>query len=378
MSVLVVGGIFREFFASGNGAPHLRLAGSGLYAATAAARLGTSVTLLAPVGSEDSEIAATLASAAGIRARFLISEGASGMFAYETHASVALARGFRPAEGCVDDSILPPSDLGGEFSVVLVFGHPQWDPCASELVRNATRNARLLFDRQGWISRNRSLADGLRLPARQRFSLANFGERIDELGFHAALHLDPPPDAGYDAALVKDGFWGVHLIEADATTQVAAHRVESRSDLGSGDVFAGALAAALGVGSDLLSAARQAAAAAATAITELEPLPGPGFAASVEALINDPVFRPILTPSQRADARLVIEHPQGILGRSFALRTAYMLNGLGFVATKLTPGHTAEPILRLGSESTPLIESGREVGPPDLIDWLAARLSSHE
>ncbi len=373
MSLLVIGGIFREVFSSASNQPRLHLAGSGLYAAIAAARLGAKVTLLAPIGTEDCEAAVVLTDEARIEAHFISTPGASGQFAYEHNNGLDLFRGYRPAEAELSEDEVP--ELATDFDQVLLFGHPQWDPCSSPRVAALTTGARLLFDRQGWLSRTRSSAAAAELPAVERVALANFGERIDELGLGPAMNLETPPPSGFRAAIVKDGRWGSHLLEIASHHELAAFATEVVGDLGSGDVFAGVLAASLDRGEDLNSAIRSAAAAAAVAIAEPDRLPGVDFASRVETTIARGDLLPILPPTTRAVAPIVLEHPAGSLGRYFAEGFESALQAEGFATITIAPINGAGPRLRVDAATLPLLGPDGPIGLTEITAWLGAQLS---
>jgi sugar/nucleoside kinase (ribokinase family) len=145
MSLLVFGGLFREIILTGTDEREVRFAGSALYAATAAARLGATVTMLAPVGSEDAELAESLAAEADIKVELLITPGASGTFGYERRNGLLLACGYRPADSRVD---IEMSDHLDQPEVLLFFGHPEYDPVQSHVLGELASSRPLLFDRQ--------------------------------------------------------------------------------------------------------------------------------------------------------------------------------------------------------------------------------------
>lgn len=374
MSLLVIGGVFREAFRSHANQSRLRLAGSGLYAAVAAARLGSTVSLVAPIGTEDCRAAATLADEAGIEAHFISTSGAGGVFAYERRNGRDLFRGYRPAEAEFAEHDIP--ELTASFDRVLLFGHPQWDPCASRRIAALTAGAHLLFDRQGWLSRTRSSVAAADLPAAERLTLANFGERVDELGLPAAMNLDTPPPSGFHASIIKDGRWGSHLLESEGHRELAAFATEVEGDLGSGDIFAGALAAALERGVDLCCAARTAAAAAAVAIAEPNPLPGADFASRVAIALSrgDPL--PVLAPAARASASIVIEYPDGPLGQYFADDIESALRAEGFASITTAPLSGVEPRLSVDAVTLPLLGPDGPICLTEVTAWLASQLTS--
>ncbi|MEV4143302.1 ribokinase [Amycolatopsis sp. NPDC049691] len=74
-------------------------------------------------------------------------------------------------------------------------------------------------------------------------------------------------DLGPRAAVVTLGAAGAVVVERDATTEVESPKVEAVDTTGAGDAFAGALAASLAEGVDLVSAAKRAVRVAAFSVT---------------------------------------------------------------------------------------------------------------
>ena len=74
-------------------------------------------------------------------------------------------------------------------------------------------------------------------------------------------------DLGPRAAVVTLGAAGVVVVEAESATEVASPKVEAVDTTGAGDAFAGALAASLADGTDLVSAAKHAVLVAAFSVT---------------------------------------------------------------------------------------------------------------
>lgn len=346
------------------------MAGSALYAAGAASQLGAKTSILAPLGSEDRDLAMALTEEAGIAAHLLESPGASATFAYETRGERRVARGYRPASSRPAVGELP--DLGERPSVVLIFGHPEWDPCTSEPLRDLTVGSTLLFDRQGWMSATPRATDAFSLPAALRISLTNAGE-LDEEGSGKTVPWESLPLNGFDASVVKDGPWGTHLFEAGRRLSFPAHTINPIDEIGSGDVFAGSLAASLAAGDLLESGCPRAVAAAAVSISTSEPLPNADFSERVAELEADPKLRPPLPPSARAQAALVIEHPEGPLGESFAQTLRARLFEYGFTRAEYLATADPVPAVRLGEHRKPLDHS-LERSLSDLLDWLTGCL----
>ena len=74
-------------------------------------------------------------------------------------------------------------------------------------------------------------------------------------------------DLGPRAAVVTLGAAGAVVVEEHGTTEVASPKVEAVDTTGAGDAFAGALAASLADGADLVSAAKRAVRVAAFSVT---------------------------------------------------------------------------------------------------------------
>lgn len=264
IDVLVVGGIFREIIGF-DSEPKQRLGGSGLTAASAAASVGASVALAGAVGSEDVNDVRELLDGLGVDPHLSVTEGRSGTFA---HASKESAERpwplYRPAEG---RSNAPPPNLAAA-SLVLLFGVPDFDPVAEGWVDVAARDAVVLWDRQGWLSRARDDAHVLALEASERIYVANASEAAEDSGADEAWALEHQPPAGYVAALIKRGPKGVLVYRAQAQEpdQIGALSVNATSTIGSGDAFAGAVAARLAAGASLPDAARAGCAVAAALI----------------------------------------------------------------------------------------------------------------
>jgi ribokinase len=263
--VLVIGGIFREVLDGANGRT-VRYGGSGLTAAVAASRLGAWVTLAGAVGREDAEaVDATLAEA-GVEAALIVTEGASGTFVFpEESDSRRPWPMYRPSEGTPHAKPALSS-----ASIIVCFGVPDLDPIAEHWLDGVSADT-LVWDKQGWLSRARDNDCVATVAAGRRIYLANMREAMDDADVsspESALDIQPP--AGFDASVIKDGDAGIVVIErhhgAPRPQRVPPFSVVAASTIGSGDVFAGALAASLADGSDLGTAARAGCAAAAVAI----------------------------------------------------------------------------------------------------------------
>lgn len=257
LDLLVIGATFREVLERGSGETDVRLGGSGLTAAIAAARMGAVVGLASFVGAEDEEVARSLLAHADVRAELVVGVGASGTFVYPEGASDDQPRPlFRPAEA--SPGALPELPLA---RALLLFGMPDFDTPSDPAVSVTAERADLVvWDRQGWLSRTRDAKAAAGLGARRRILLTNADEAIDEGILNPVDGVIAVP-RGYGVAVVKDGRRGAVVVEGDGITNIPAYPVEVANNLGSGDVFAGVLTARIAAGESVADAARVAAAA---------------------------------------------------------------------------------------------------------------------
>ncbi len=258
MSLLVCGGIFVEEIA---GRPR-RMGGSGLTAALAAARYGAEVSLAGWVGTGEADEAFALLDAAGVdHLGVEVLEGTTTTYRIADPADLAM-----PVPGVIVGAVprggapaLPSS------RVLLCFGTPGFDAVRARWLDRAADGGTLLFDRQGSQSMIFGAAMAATIPAARRILLANVFEAATETKRGSLMQAvaDLPPD-GYAAAVIKAGAWGVLVVESGGEEQpFGAHDVAVRSTIGSGDVFAGVLAASIAGGADLTAATPTATAAAA-------------------------------------------------------------------------------------------------------------------
>ena len=267
MSVLVVGGIFREVL-DADTSPRLRYGGSGLTASVAAARFGARVALASYVGAEDEEAVRAELRLAGVDDRAVLSvPGASGVFAFPTHEDQKRPWPmYRPAESLpLDRPHIPRAD------VVVAFGIPDFDPVGSGWLEADGNYATAIWDRQGWLSRARDAGAMLQIEASMRIYLANELEVIQDARVDSLCEaISDQPPYGFDIAVVKRGDAGVIVVDAGQgignLAVVPAFSVSASSTVGSGDVFAGAFAAFLASGESAATAAKWGCAAAAIAL----------------------------------------------------------------------------------------------------------------
>lgn len=273
MKLLVVGGIFREIL-DGDASPKTRMGGSGLTAAIVAARLGAETSLASYVGDEDADTVHAMLNAVGVEHSALaILPGASGTFVFpaENPNDPRPWPMYRPAEAV-------PSDIPqlSNADMILVFGIPDFDPVAQGWLDRLPKHAGLIWDQQGWMSRARDSRAAANLPPRSKLYLANLDEARQEFPAESTdATLGSLPPAGYDAAVVKRGPHGCTVITPGARPRmvdIPGFSLSVSSTIGSGDAFAGALAATLAP-SDVVMAARTAnAVAAAFLLCDGDPL----------------------------------------------------------------------------------------------------------
>jgi pfkB family carbohydrate kinase len=259
--LLVAGGIFVEEVRG-----RRRLGGSGLTAALAAARFGPEVSLAGWVGAAEADETFALLDAAGVdRLGVLVLDGATTVYriADPVDLSTPLPQ---LIQGAVPDAEVPALPSAG---VVLCFGTPGFDVVAQRWLDRPSEGATLLFDRQGSQSAVLGARMAVTVPAAHRVLLANLHEALAETrtgSLTDAMNRLPPE--GFLDAVVKQGPWGSTLIDMDRTERpIGAYDVRIHSSIGSGDVFAGAMAAGLCRGEGVAAAAVTGTAAAAAWIS---------------------------------------------------------------------------------------------------------------
>lgn len=264
--VVVVGGVFREVI-DGDTAPRPRFGGSALIAAILASRFGASTSIASYMGEEDADAIGAMLSAAHVDiSSLLVVPGASGTFVFPTRTDPPWPL-YRPAEAVPKTSFKVP-----DAKLYLVFGIPDIDPVALGWLSTIPRDAHLVWDRQGWLSRARNASGAAGLPPLSKTYVANLDEAIAEftVSNEDELMARMPPD-GFQSAVVKAGRAGCTVIQDEeghrAIKRVAAFVVESPNTIGSGDAFAGALAACMSRGIATSDAAQVANAAASAFLT---------------------------------------------------------------------------------------------------------------
>jgi sugar/nucleoside kinase (ribokinase family) len=285
IDVLVVGGIFREVH-DADTKPLKRYGGSGLSAAIAGARLGAQTVLAGGVGDEDEEAVRALLLSARVDDSGLVPfPGASGTFAFATAQDARHPWPlYRPAEGNPGQRPSLP-----QARVVAVFGIPDYDPVAEGWLDDIDAEATLLWDRQGWLSRARDARHVVALPPGRKAYVADLHEAAEDAGLEqqeAALGVQPP--SGFQVAFLKRGDEGVAVFEGGqhvVRTDVPAFRIEARSTIGSGDVFAGVVAARLAADDSPAEAARVGCAMAAAGIASGEALLTEAAAAAAQRML---------------------------------------------------------------------------------------------
>lgn len=280
--VVVIGGIFREHL--GESQPEKRIGGSGFVAALAARALGAEVEFVSFVGTDDRAACFGPLERAGVgTAAIQIRDGQSGIFSISDVGDRRAPRpGYRPAED--PPNKVAPHDIP-RASVVLGFGFPEFDP--QEWIANALEpGGTLLWDRQGWFSRDLDRSFLAELHASRAIFLANLEEMRAVAQSETYVEaLAAPPD-GFSEALIKCGRWGTVAIEAAGDTLVPAYVTPVRSTIGSGDCFAGAVAARIAGGASLADAAHAGAAAASLFVERRSNIPPQGFGAGVDEVLH--------------------------------------------------------------------------------------------
>lgn len=269
MDVLIVGGIFREVL-NADTKPRCRYGGSGLTSSVAAARFGARVALASYVGKEDERTVRAELEIAGVDDQAVLSvPGASGTFVYPTHEHQRqFGPMYRPAE-----AFPAKAPEVSASNIIVAFGIPDFDPLKEGWLTGLDRQASIIWDRQGWLSRARDASEVLRCEVSRRIYLANGDEAIEDANARSIDEtLATQPPSGFDIAVIKRGQEGVVVIEkglaAVNVTSVPAFPVSTNSTVGCGDVFAGVFAARMALGDSAGTAAKWGCAAAAVSLTD--------------------------------------------------------------------------------------------------------------
>jgi sugar/nucleoside kinase (ribokinase family) len=327
IDVLVVGGVFRETVLRETGTQR-RLGGSGLVAAQAAAINEARVALAAFVGEDDLPIAEEICAANGIELLgAAVTPGPSTSFVFDDVVGLRAPWPLlRPAR--------MPARPGADLSrlaapVVLVFGNPGWDPWADEAVVAAVDRAEtLLWDRQGFMTATIGSAAAAGARCSRRIQLCNLSEVADELGCSELEALGRVPLEGFSEALVKDGAWGVTLIGNEGRIGVGSRNVSVYDVIGSGDAFAGTVAARLSKGDDLPVAARAGSVIATRLITS------PREPTLASTLARAPLEKGLppsrwVPPEVVRNLRVLVQVGNGPAGRSLEKEIQAALRALG-------------------------------------------------
>ena len=257
MDVLVVGGIFREVF-DADTKPNMRYGGSGLTASVAAARFSVETALASYVGTDDEGQVRSILGEAGVDGGTVIPVGGMcGVFAYPTdQGNKQPWPMYRPAEAI--PTIIPTLP---ESKVVVAFGFPDFDPIAEGWLDGLVTQSTVIWDRQGWLSRARDASGVLRLGVSKCIYLANEDEAaVDASASSFEETMAAQPADGFDVAIIKRGETGVVVAERSPEgvlfAAVPAYPVNTNCTVGTGDIFAGTLAARLALGDSVVAASR--------------------------------------------------------------------------------------------------------------------------
>jgi hypothetical protein len=214
------------------------------------------------VGEEDAEIVRAMAETVHLRLSLVELPGASGTFVFGRDQS-AYWPIYRPAEA-TPGRIIPAIP---QSSTIVAFGIPDFDPIDAGWFASVDKRATLIWDRQGWLSRARDATAISRIPVSRRIFLANEEEAGDEFETSGADLGRVMPPQGFESAVIKKGADGCIVFTAGGTStgeHVPAYPVDSKSTVGSGDVFMGAFAASLSLGLSTVPAVKRANAAASS------------------------------------------------------------------------------------------------------------------
>jgi hypothetical protein len=268
--VLVIGPVVVEHLATRDGYRR-ELGGSGLTAALACAASGAETSLAGWVGSSEADEAIELLRAAAVDTSALaVLPGASGTFVVPDVIDASPPRPqYRPFETSPQTLARPALRFA---RLTLAFGTPDADPIAQGWL-DAPGTETLVWDRQGWLSRARDARLAALVPAQQRVWVGNVDEARAESGATSdGTAFEAMPVPAFSTAIVKCGPWGVVVRTRDQgqirETCVGAYPTPGRSSIGSGDAFAGAVAARMATGEDAETAAEWGCAVAATFVAD--------------------------------------------------------------------------------------------------------------
>ncbi|HMG01148.1 MAG TPA: PfkB family carbohydrate kinase, partial [Gemmatimonadaceae bacterium] len=362
--LVVIGGIFRESIPGTSGGAVRRVGGSGYVAALTAVALGSDVSLMSFVGEEDSHAAVAALNRAGVDTRAVqVLPGASGIFAFEDIADRHAPRpSYRPAESFPVGS--PPRG-SPTAPVVLAFGFPDFD-CLKWIEGALEKGGTFLWDRQGWLSRDIEPLALEELPATRRIYIANLQEMLEATNRSTYLEaLQEQPAAGFDTSVIKCGRWGSIVFDrTDVVNLIPAFLTEPRSVIGSGDTFAGALAARLAAGDELWDAASTGAAAASLVIERPSNIPSPSLPTAVASVRQDRASR-FVNPVRLENLAVYLAGPWFSAAESMLvseLERALSNLGMAVVSPRrdigeLGPQSTVSQILDVGRRDYEAIDS---------------------
>jgi sulfofructose kinase len=256
--------------------------GPAATAAVTLARLGARVALCAVVGDDpEGAVVRTMLEAEGVDTRWV-----------RTSANARTARAL----------ILAARDTGSRSIVTTVAARPRFEdiPVGSatwlHVDQTGYRAARDALDRFGALDEDRarpllSVDAGNPIPGLELRDTALFAPTLSALLSRYGMH--DPAEAlraahaeGASTVVATAGSAGSYLLADGGVVHISADRVEVASTLGAGDVFHGALLAAILRGLPLAAATAAASAAAALSCTQLDGRSGIPTWAELEAFLQ--------------------------------------------------------------------------------------------
>jgi nucleoside 2-deoxyribosyltransferase/sugar/nucleoside kinase (ribokinase family) len=349
--IVVIGGIFRELLPDGT----RRMGGSGFVAALTAQAFGADVALVSFVGEQDERGLRALARHGIDVSAVQVLPGAAGTFSFVDERDQRAPRPVYRAADTIPAATAPPDIPSAP--VVVAFGFPDFDP--REWIRKAVHpDGAVIWDYQGWLSRQIEDKFFESLPVDRRVSVANLAEAKDTAGTETAFPtLTKLPRHPFDVSLVKAGRWGTIVATKDLMHLVGAFTTTVGSSIGSGDCFAGALGAAMAAGDEPRDAAIKAAAAASIFVGRAGNRPPPKLDTGVRDLM-DTGRQIFVSPVTCEDIRVYLAGPWfSVAERTLILELEAVLGHMGLDVVsprrdirELAADASAEEVIQVGVE----------------------------